>query len=296
MRVAGVEIGGTKVLVSVGDGPDALAPPVRIPTTTPGETMAATVAALRRLVAEHGPVQAAGIASFGPLGVDPGQSSHGRILSTPKPGWSGTDVLGPVRGALGVPVALDTDVNGAALGEGAWGAAQGLADFAYVTVGTGIGVGLVSHGRPVHGLLHPEAGHILVRRDASRDPFAGCCPFHGDCLEGLAAGPAINARLGRPAETAGDDDPVWDLVADYLGQLCVTLLLVSSPRRILFGGGVGLRPGLLPRVRERAVGLLGGYVASPDLADGMQGFIRPAGLGDRAGLLGAMALALRARG
>jgi len=286
MRSAAVEIGGTKVLVACGSGPEDLTPPVRIPTTDPATTMAAIIDAIRAAVAVHGPVGAVGVAGFGPLVLDPADPAHGRIAATPKPGWSGTDIVGPLAAALCVPVAIDTDVNGSALGEGAWGAAQGLRDFAYVTVGTGIGVGLVVDGRPVHGARHPEAGHLPVRRDPARDPFAGSCPFHGDCLEGLASGPAIRARCGRPAEEIAADDPVWDLVGDYLGQLCATLLLTTSPRRIIIGGGVGERSDLLPRIRRATDRILAGY-----LPDGAERVIVPPGRPGLSGLLGALVLA-----
>ena len=283
MRIAGIELGGTKVVVAAGTGPDDLTLPVRIPTTDPASTMAAIIGALEGL----GPFDAIGIASFGPLCLDPADPDGLRITQTPKPGWAQTLLVAPLAKRFGVPVYLDTDVNGAALGEGRWGAAQGLADFAYITVGTGIGVGLVVNGAPVHGLLHPEAGHILVRRDPVKDPFTGHCPFHGDCLEGLASGPAIAARVGRPAEELADDHPVWALVGDYIGQLCANLLLVTSPRRIILGGGVGQRADVRKAALEAARAHLGGYLQSPVLAGD---FIVAPGLGDRAGVLGALTI------
>lgn len=283
MRIAGIELGGTKVVVAAGTGPDDLTPPVRIPTTDPASTMAAIIGALEGL----GPFDAIGIASFGPLCLDPADPEGLRITKTPKPGWSQTLLVAPLAQRFGVPVYLDTDVNGAALGEGRWGAAQGLADFAYITVGTGIGVGLVVNGAPVHGLLHPEAGHILVRRDPGKDPFTGHCPFHGDCLEGLASGPAIAARVGRPAEELADDHPVWALVGDYIGQLCASLLLVTSPRRIILGGGVGQRADVRKAALGSARAYLAGYLQSPVLAGD---FIVAPGLGDRAGVLGALTI------
>lgn len=285
MRVAGIELGGTKVMVAAGSGVDNLTAPVRIATTQPAETLAAIMAALDRLR----PFDAIGVASFGPLCLDPADPAGLRITGTPKPGWSQTPLAAPLIERYGVPVYLDTDVNGAALGEGRWGAARGLRDFAYITVGTGIGVGLVINGSPVHGLLHPEAGHLLVRRDPVRDPFTGHCPFHGDCLEGLASGPAIAARVGHPAEELDDDHPVWALVGDYLGQLCASLLLIASPRRIILGGGVGQRPGVRAAAELAMRGHLAGYLQSPAFGEDI---IVPPGLDNLSGLLGAIALGL----
>ncbi len=287
MRVAGIELGGTKVVVAAGSGPDDLSPTIRIPTTDPATTMAAIIAALAGL----GPFDAIGIASFGPVCLDPADPGSLRITNTPKPGWSQTKLVQPLAERFGVPVALDTDVNGAALGEGRWGAARGLTDFAYITVGTGIGVGLVVNGRPVHGALHPEAGHLLVRRDPARDPYRGHCPFHGDCLEGLACGPAIADRVGQPAETLAEDHPVWELVGDYVGQLCASLCLVTAPRRIVLGGGVGQRPGVRAGADAALRRHLAGYIPLPPPGD----FIVEPGLGGLSGVLGAVALGLDAR-
>ncbi len=288
MRVACIELGGTKVVVAAGSGPHDLTDPVRIPTTDPATTMAGIIATLDGLM----PFDAIGIASFGPLCLDPADPGGLRITNTPKPGWSQTKLVEPLAARFGVPVHLDTDVNGAALGEGRWGAAQGLRDFAYITVGTGIGVGLVVNGTPVHGLLHPEAGHLLVRRDPVKDPFAGHCPFHGDCLEGLACGPAIAARVGRPAEELDEDHPVWPLVGDYIGQLCASLLLVTSPRRIILGGGVGQRSGVRQAAEQAMRTHLAGYLDHPALRGD---FILPPALENRAGVLGAMVIAQDSR-
>ncbi|SNS55904.1 MULTISPECIES: ROK family protein [unclassified Azospirillum] len=285
MRIAGIELGGTKIVVAAGSGPDDLSPGIRIPTRDPASTMAAVIDALAGL----GPFDAIGVASFGPLCLDPTDPGGLRITNTPKPGWTDTPLVAPLAERFGVPVVLDTDVNGAALGEGRWGAAKGLRDYAYITVGTGIGVGLVVNGVPVHGLLHPEAGHLLVRRDAQRDPFKGHCPFHGDCLEGLASGPAIAARLGQPAETLGEDHPVWELVGDYIGQLCASLLLVTSPRRIILGGGVGQRPQVRASAEAAMRRHLAGYVRSPTL-EGDAKMIVPPGLDSLSGVLGAIVL------
>lgn len=288
-RFAGIELGGTKAIVGFGSGPDDLSHRVRIPTTTPGETLGAIaeiVAAEHRTDALAG----IGIATFGPVRLDRDASDWGFILATPKPGWTGADLIAPFR-ALGLPMALDTDVAGAAVAEGRWGACMGISDHAYVTVGTGVGVGIVCDGRPVHGKLHPEAGHLPTRRDPAIDPYPGCCPFHGDCLEGLVCGPALAGRLGRAGETIQQDDPVWAIVADYLAQLAATLTYVTAPSRIVIGGGVATNPHLLPLIRAELRRQLGGYLAALDSDEALAGYLVPPALGDRSGVLGAIALA-----
>jgi fructokinase len=295
MSYIGIELGGTKVLLAHGDGPDHLSPPIRAPTLSPDAMLKAVIAAVSDLIEEHGPVRSIGIASFGPIGLDRKRSDYGRFLSTPKPGYSHADLLGPLQRAFpDTALILDTDVNGAALGEQKWGAGQGLETFAYVTIGTGIGIGAIVGDQPVHGLLHPEAGHILVRRDPDRDPFKGVCPFHGDCLEGLASGPAVAARVGRRGEDIADDDPVWALVGDYLAQLFYNLILTLSPRRIIVGGGIGLKPAVLNAAKTRLPDYLGGYIEALNTPQAIEAFVVPATLGDRAGVLGAIALASRA--
>lgn len=283
--VAGVELGGTKSIAVLVEG-RAILDRCEVPTGPPGPTLAA----LARAIAGWGspaPV-ALGIASFGPLDIP-----RGRILETPKPGWSGADILAPFRGLVDGPVAVHTDVTAAALAEGRWGSAAGLPDFLYMTVGTGIGVGIIAGGRPITGVLHPEAGHLRVRR-LPGDGFAGTCPFHGDCLEGLASGPAIAARAGAPAETLAADHPAWAPVADALAEGIATLALVAAPARVLIGGGVGLgQPHLLARVLACLPGKLGSYL--PHLTpDRLPDFLVPAGLGALAGPLGAAALARNA--
>jgi fructokinase len=290
--LAGVEAGGTKFACAVGTGPDDLRAEARIPTTTPAETLARVAAFLRDAAREHGPVAALGVACFGPADVDPDSPAWGRITSTPKAGWRDTDVLGPLRAALpGLPAAFDTDVNGAALGEGRWGAAVGLRDFVYVTVGTGIGGGAVVDGRPVHGLLHPEMGHVPVARDPARDPFRGGCPFHGDCLEGLASGPAMEARWGRPPRELHGHPEAWALEADYLAAGLASVVMVLSPRRVILGGGVMEATGLLDLVRPRLAARLNGYLRHPALRGDLRDFLVAPALGARSGVLGAMAMA-----
>lgn len=287
---AGIEAGGTKFVCAVGTGPDDLTATTSFPTTRPGETLGRVI----DFLAEQGTPDAIGVASFGPVDLRVDSPTYGYITSTPKPGWKGTDVVGPLRRAFGVPVGFDTDVNGAALSEGRWGAARGLDTFAYVTVGTGIGVGVMVGSRLVHGLLHPEAGHLLVRRHAD-DPFAGSCPYHGDCLEGLASGPAIAQRWQRPGTELGPDlDRAVRLEAWYLAQLAASLAYVVSPERIVFGGGVLKLPGLLDATGAVLVDLLNGYLDSPSITAQVDRYLVLPGLGDRAGVLGGIALAEQA--
>jgi fructokinase len=290
----GVEAGGTKFVCAIGTGPDDVRARAVIPTTAPGETMAAAV----EFFASHAgvPVAAIGIASFGPIDLDPRSPTFGCITTTPKRGWSDTDVVGPFRARLSVPVGFDTDVNGAAVAEHRWGAARGLGTVVYLTVGTGIGGGALVGGRPVHGLVHPEMGHVRVPRDPAVDPFPGACPFHGDCLEGLASGPAMEARWGARSETLAADHPAWDLEARYLALGIVNVIAVLSPERVVLGGGVMRAAGLLPRIRRHVLDALAGYVRAPAIVDDIDRYIVPAALGDRAGVLGALALAHDALG
>lgn len=288
---AGVELGGTKCVCILASGPDDIREQVRLPTTTPSETLAGASAVLERWRSVNS-VDALGLASFGPLDLDAGSAEFGRIVSTPKPGWSGADLK---QLSLGedTPVAIDTDVNGAALAEMRWGAARGLDSFAYITVGTGIGVGIIVNGRPVAGLGHAEAGHLRIGRMAG-DVWPGSCPYHGDCAEGLASGPAIAARAGKPAEQLPPDDSAWTPVAHALGGLLHNLVLTATPQRILIGGGVAVgQPGLLPRIRAALLESLAGYGVAEKIA-GDPDFVSAPALGDRAGPLGAIAVAMRA--
>ena len=283
--IAGIELGGTKINCILARGPDDILDEVRIPTTRPDETLAAVEAVLDRW---RGFV-ALGIASFGPVSIDHGAGDYGHITSTPKPGWAGTDVARRLERHAGVPTGFHTDVVGAALAEARWGAAKGLGDVAYVTVGTGIGVGLIAGGRPVDGLTHAEFGHIRPVR-APGDEWVGNCPFHGACMEGLAAGTAIAARTGQPASELSADHPAWDGVAHALGQLLHTLVLTGVPRRIVMGGGVMVgTTHLFPRVRAAMTKSLAGYIALPEVALA-DTFVVPPALGGNAGPLGAILL------
>jgi len=281
-RYGTVEMGGTKTLCAVGSSPDDLGEVVTVPTTDPAETLGRVVEYLR---AES--PHAIGIAAFGPLDL-----RRGRIGVTPKESWSDTDLVGPIRDALDVPIGLDTDVNGAALGEGRWGAAQGLCNFVYVTVGTGIGGGAVVDGEPVQGLGHPEMGHISVRRHPE-DDYPGICRLHGDCLEGLASGPAIEHRSGVPGERLSGTDltTAVALQAFYLAQMARNLVYILAPERVIIGGGVSRLPALLDLVNDRLVDELAGY---PGLSEHASGFLVPPGLAHISGLAGGLVLAERA--
>jgi fructokinase len=282
----GIEAGGSKWECAVGTAPNDLRATETVPTTTPEETLGRVVAFFER----EGPVEAIGVGSFGPVDLKPGSPTWGHITTTPKQGWAHTDVGPEIRRRLSVPVAFDTDVNAAALGEQRWGAAQGLETFCYVTVGTGIGGGAMVGGTLVHGLIHPEFGHMRIPHDHDADPFPGVCPYHGDCWEGLASGRAVEARWGRPASEL-DDDAAWKLQAEYLALGLVCVISVLSPERIVIGGGLMKRPGLLPLVHRAVAGLMNAYLDNTAMSDGIAGYITLPALGSKAGMLGAIALA-----
>jgi fructokinase len=285
----GIEAGGTKFVCAVGTGPDDLRAEARFPTTTPEETIGWAIQFFQQQKEE--PLTAIGIASFGPVDLNPDSPTFGYITDTPKPGWAHTDLAGTIQRALGMPVGFDTDVNAAALGEHRWGAAQGLDTFIYLTIGTGIGGGGMVNGKLLHGLIHPEMGHIYIPHDRDMDPYTGSCPYHGDCLEGLAAGPALEERWGQRGEMLPADHPAWLLEADYLAFGLVNIICILSPQRIVLGGGVMQQPQLLPLVRRRVQELLNGYLPVPAILDQIDDYIVPPGLGNRAGVLGAIALA-----
>jgi fructokinase len=282
----GIEAGGTKFVCAVGSSPDDLHE-TRFPTTTPEETIDRTIAFFRA----QPRLAAIGIGSFGPIDLHRDSPTFGYITTTPKAGWHSTDLAGAIRRALGVPVGIDTDVNTAALGEHRWGAARGLDTFIYLTIGTGVGGGGMSSGKLLHGLIHPEMGHIRVPRDPAQDPFPGSCPFHGDCLEGLASGPALERRWGASAEALPADHPAWELEAQYLALALVNYVCTLSPQRIILGGVVMEQPQLFPLIRNKVLRLLNGYVQSPAIIEDIDAYIVSPGLGRRAGVLGAVALA-----
>jgi fructokinase len=291
MSIGGIEAGGTRWTCAVGVGDGEVERSESFPTTTPPETLGRAT----RFFAAVPDLEAVGVGAFGPVEVNRSSPRWGTITTTPKPGWCNTDVVTPLAEALGVPIALDTDVNAAAVGEWRHGAARGLDTFVYVTVGTGIGGGAFANGRPVHGLLHPEVGHMLIPHDRGRDPFPGSCPFHRDCLEGLASGTALRERWGRPGEELTDPE-AWELEAEYLALGLANVVLVLAAERIVLGGGVGAAPGLLPRIRARLLDVLGGYVDAPPLVDAIDEYLVAPGLGPRSGVVGAIELARDAVG
>jgi fructokinase len=290
--LCGVELGGTKCVCLIGTAPDHIVAQAAVPTTNDARATLRQIAdLLNNWKQAYGPISALGIASFGPLDLRSGSPTFGQVTSTVKPGWAGTDVVGHLSRIHRVPVGFNTDVTGAAIAEGRWGGARGLADFAYITVGTGVGVGLIVGGKPVFGCNHTELGHLRVVR-APMDAWPGTCRFHGDCVEGLASGPAIAARAGLPAAEISEESPVWELVAHPLAQLVHALVLATAPQRILVGGGVAQgRPQLLGQVRRLLEESLNGYLDLEELTGGLERYIVPPGLGSIAGPLGALALA-----
>lgn len=288
VRLVGVELGGTKCVCICADGDGHILDEVRIPTTTAAPTLSAIEAALDRWA----PFDALGIGCFGPLQLDTAVADWGELTSTPKPGWGGANVGARLRDRYRVPTGLETDVIAAAFGEARWGAGQGFADIAYVTIGTGVGVGLLAGGRPLGGFSHGELGHLRLAR-APGDHWPGHCPYHGDCVEGLVSGPAIAARTGRPATALAADDPVWNGVAYTIGALLHAIVLTAAPRRIILGGGVMDQPQLLPMIRAALTASLNGYVVHDLVGKGLSSFVVAPALGSRAGPLGAIAIADR---
>jgi len=288
----GIEAGGTKFVCMIAAGPDRVVEEKRFPTTRPDETIR-QVNSFFTPYAQRRELAAVGIASFGPLDLNPVSSTYGYITTSPKIEWNYVDLHGSVARELDLPVAFDTDVNAAAFGEHYWTAGNDSLDpFVYMTVGTGIGMGVLANGLPVHGLVHTEAGHFVIPHDRQKDPFPGICPYHGDCLEGLASGPAINSRWGKNAEALPDSHPAWELEAEYIAQALINLIYAYSPKRIVLGGGVSQHAGLHVAVRQKVQQGLNGYIQSPVLLKAIDDYIVPPSLGNRSGVLGAIAMAI----
>jgi fructokinase len=289
-----VEAGGTKFVCAIGDASGRIHAETRFPTADPVATLAAVRDFLRTSSVSLGALAAIGVACFGPVILDRASARYGFIGRTPKAGWSDIDIVGMLAREFSVPIGFDTDVNAAALAEQRWGAARDVDNLVYLTVGTGIGGGVVVRGAPLHGLMHPEIGHIHPRRHALDARFAGICPFHRDCLEGLASGPAIVARSGAELQNLAAAHPQWQLEADYLGQLCAQLVLTLSPQRIVMGGGVMSQLQLLPLIQRRMLHWLGGYVDRREILEATDRYVVAPALGAQAGVLGALSLAIDA--
>jgi fructokinase len=294
-RVYGcVEAGGSKFVCAIGNDRGEILAHERFPTTDPAATLAATQAFLQQRGRALGTLAAIGIASFGPVELDKTFLRYGFIGGTPKAGWAGTDMAGTLAREFHCPIGFDTDVNAAALAEHRWGAARDVNTFVYLTIGTGIGGGVLVDGVPIHGLMHPEIGHVYPRRHPLDLKFSGVCPFHADCLEGVASGPAIVARTGASLEQLDESHPQWEIEADYLGQLCAQLVVTVSPQRIIMGGGVMSQMRLLELIRPRLRHWLGGYIDRREILDAAEHYVVAPELGDRAGVLGALVLAIGA--
>ena len=293
---AGIEAGGTKFVCAIGSDPDHILAVRTFPTTTPTETLQRVSEFLFEQQNAGKELSAIGIASFGPVDPNPASPTYGTITTTPKPGWAQFNIVSALKDILDMPIYFDTDVNGAALGEWYWGAAQGLDTFIYLTIGTGIGGGGMVNGKLMHGLVHPEMGHIRIPHDKVADPFPGICPFHGDCLEGLANGPALEARWGQPGETIPADHPAWKLEAHYLALAVVDYICILSPQRIILGGGVMHQKQLFPLIRKEVREILNNYIQAPQILKEIDHYIVAPGLGDQAGVMGAVALAINAAG
>ncbi len=291
MIYGGIETGGTKFVCVIGTTPDDLIK-TQFATTSPDESIEKAIDFFKSNSRQK-PLTAIGIASFGPLDLDRNSPTYGFITTTPKHSWSNVNIVQKIRSQLNVPVAIDTDVNGAALGEQAWGAARGLNTFIYLTVGTGFGGGGMVNGGLMHGLLHPEMGHIRIPHNWQIDPYRGCCPFHGDCLEGLASGKAMELRWEQSPEKLPSDHPAWKLEVGYLALAVNNFICTISPQRIIIGGGLMKNPGLMAAVRRKAADNLNGYIHSEAIMKDMDRYVVAPALGDLAGVIGALELAKR---
>jgi fructokinase len=288
LLIGAIEAGGTKFVCGVGNEAGEILERVSFPTEQPEKTLSQVIEFFK-----NKQVKAIGIGSFGPINIDSASPQYGFVTTTPKPGWANYPMLPELAKVFDVPFGWDTDVNAAALGEATWGAAQGLKSCLYYTIGTGVGVGVYSEGKLVHGLVHPEGGHVLTRRHPD-DTYAGKCPYHGDCLEGMAAGPGIEERWGVKASELPADHQAWEFEAFYIGQAVSSAILLLSPQKIILGGGVMHQLHLFPLIREQVKNNLKGYVSASEVTDHIDSYIVPPGLGDNAGLSGSIALGLRA--
>lgn len=288
MRIGGIEAGGTKMVCAIGNEKGELLDRISIPTGTPAETFEQIIDYFK-----ESKIEALGIGCFGPVDLNPSSDTYGYITSTPKPGWRNCDVLGTFRRALQIPVGFDTDVNGAVLGEVTWGAARGCDTAIYITIGTGIGVGVYANGGLLHGLVHPEGGHILMARHP-KDSYKGKCPYHGSCFEGLASGPAIEERWGRRAEELAGEKEVWELEAFYIAQAVANYIMVYSPQKIILWGGVMHQDQLFDMVRTQSRELLQGYISHAQISEHIETYIVPPELGENPGILGAIQLGVNA--
>lgn len=285
----GVEGGGTKFNCMIGTDPYHVLATHTIPTTNPKQTLEAVTRFFQQELQGHELV-AVGVGSFGPIDLNPASTTYGYVTTTPKAGWKDTNIVGTLKDRLKVPIAFDTDVNAAALGEYHWGAAQGCDPSIYITVGTGIGGGIYVNGRPLHGLIHPEMGHLQLPW-LDGDDFSGICPYHDHCWEGIASGPAIAARIGRPAQDLPPDDPVWEIEAQYLAMAITSIIYIASPYRIILGGGVMQQEHLFLRIQHYVQKILNSYLHHKAVLEDIASFIVPPKLGSRAGLIGALELA-----
>ena len=291
MRLGALEAGGTKMVCALGDENGKIYDRASFPTLMPEDTIGQLIEYFR-----DKQIEALGIGSFGPLCLDPEAPNYGDITTTPKPGWKDYPLMRTFADALGIPIGIDTDVNAAALGEATYGAGRGLDNLVYYTIGTGVGGGALVEGKLVHGMVHPEMGHMLLRPVAGDPSPRGFCPYHDGCVEGMLCGPAIEKRWGKSAKELPEDHPAWDIEAEYIAQLCMNTIVMFSPKRIVLGGGVMHQTHLFPRVRRRTLELLNGYVAHDSVLNGIDDYIVPPGLGDNAGAVGSLILALQALG
>lgn len=285
MILGAIEAGGTKIICGIGDETGQLIDKIHFPTKSPEETMPLIIDYFK-----DKDIKALGIGTFGPVDVNPESDTYGYILDTPKPGWSMYPFLDTIKKEINVPTVIDTDVNGAALGESMWGAAKDVSSCLYITIGTGVGAGFYTNGALLHGLLHPEMGHILLKKHEA-DSFSGRCPFHGDCLEGLASGPAIEERFNEKAFNLDETHIAWEIESYYIAQALINYTMILSPEKIILGGGVMKQKQLFPMVHKYFIEMMNGYIKKPELKENIENYIIYPGLGDHSGTYGSLALA-----